>query len=753
MTGIAAVAMCAAFTSCSHDIASTSPEDLEMMRAEKIQNTYNKAFIATFGQPAANQDWGFGSSASTRALTRSVNYTLKPVTPAYGMPEYPTFTSKTTVSQLEPTLTGQYYTTKSAVTASNSGVAAANTVTATDWTGMTVYLSTGNTSIQDAKRLNIYIVDDMTFGTNTKDGSVIIVTEGVTLTLTSLSEGTKVILAKDANLILNVAPDWAQYNPSYVHSISFAGANSGLYMTDNNTVTASNVYFKDGAKVKNTNGTITATYLGVENGAILWNDGKKFEVTTLKLENENPVLYNAQGRTIKATDVITGNNECLIYNDGTIKATGLVDVHNKDAEFVNAGTLEAGQFDMRAGGKFYNTSLSKTTIHGLTYLQNTSAQWVNKGEYNSGDFTTYNAGRLFNDCKLTVHADATGTTGTFTMSGDNHNSFVCEANASVKTDYFMLSAEGDFFLKDYSLLWVVNKLTSGTFNPEKGFRGVGTTAYSVIKAGEIAYTTAFRWRMNYFGKLFIDTDKHFPQAFDNSNNPADQPHYYFDSDVRLKFAPHNDECPLTSTIEAGDCHHGYTVTPPPFTANLRVMAEDLSASEKTDFDFNDIVFDIEYGSPAKIRVMAAGGTLPLRIKVKSDASHNDDACTGKNGNGWQEIHALWGQSTGIMINTNATQNVSPSKGYETTTLLNPITLDYNVNSAADANNIIIEVKKTVGGVASWYEMKAAVGEPAAKFACSPDLRWAEERENLKDHTNFKDWVQGAIDKWNWNNFR
>lgn len=743
MTGIAAIAMCAAFTSCSHDIAGTSPEDLEMMRAEKIQNTYNRAFIATFGQPAANQDWGFSPSANTRAFTRSVDYTLKPVTPAYGMPAYPTFTSKTTVSQLEPTLTGEYYTTKSAVTASNSGVVAANSLDRNvDWTGKTVYLSTNNTYVQDAKRLNIYIVDNMSFGTNTQDGSVIVVTEGVKVNLTNISGGTKVILAKDAQLTI---ADW----------VSFTGANGGLYMTDNNTVTATHVYFKDGAKVKNTNGTITATYLGVENGAIFWNDGKKFEVTTLKLENVNPVLYNAQGRTIKATDVITGNNECLIYNEGTITATGLVDVHNKDAEFVNAGTLEAGQFDMRAGGRFYNTSLSTTTIHGLTYLQNTSAQWVNKGEYNSGDFTTYNAGRLFNDCKLTVHADATGTTGTFTMSGDTHNSFVCEANASVKTDYFMLSAEGDFFLKDYSLLWVVNKLTSGTFNPEKGFRGVGTTAYSVIKAGEIAYTSAFRWRMNYFGKLFVDTDKHFPQAFDTSNNPADQPHYYFDSSVKLKFAPHNDACPLTSTIEPGDCHHGYTVTPPPtdFTANLRVMAEDLSASEQTDFDFNDIVFDIQYGLPAKIRVMAAGGTLPLRIKVKSSASSDDDACTGKDGNGWQEIHALWGKSTGIMINTNATTIINQKMGYETSTLLDPIELDYNVTNAADANNITIEVKKTVDGVAGWYEMKAAVGAPAAKFACSPNLRWAEEREDLKGHSNFKEWVQGAIKTWNWNSFQ
>ena len=174
------------------------------------------------------------------------------------------------------------------------------------------------------------------------------------------------------------------------------------------------------------------------------------------------------------------------------------------------------------------------------------------------------------------------------------------------------------------------------------------------------------------------------------------------------------------------------------------MAEDLSASEQTDFDFNDIVFDIQYGLPAKIRVRAAGGTLPLRIKVKSTASHDDDACTGKDGNGWQEIHELWGKGTGIMINTNATTIISPNKGYETSTLLDPIVLDYAVNDAAGAQNIIIEVKKTIDGETGWYPMNAATGKPAAKFACSPNLRWANEREDLKGNSNFSSWVQRAI---------
>lgn len=65
---IAAAAMCAAFTSCSHDFDSMSQEELNNLEAEQIVNAYNQAFIKTFGQPAANQDWGFGTT-----VTRTYN--------------------------------------------------------------------------------------------------------------------------------------------------------------------------------------------------------------------------------------------------------------------------------------------------------------------------------------------------------------------------------------------------------------------------------------------------------------------------------------------------------------------------------------------------------------------------------------------------------------------------------------------------------------------------------------------------------
>ena len=50
MTGIAALAICAAFTSCSKDIEPISQNDLDQFEIQKIKANYEQVFIKTFGQ-------------------------------------------------------------------------------------------------------------------------------------------------------------------------------------------------------------------------------------------------------------------------------------------------------------------------------------------------------------------------------------------------------------------------------------------------------------------------------------------------------------------------------------------------------------------------------------------------------------------------------------------------------------------------------------------------------------------------------
>ena len=75
MTGFAALAICAAFTSCSKsgdDIY--NPEAAGQMKADQITQAYNEAFIKYVGGPiASNQDWGFGSNSKTRTAYTNSN--------------------------------------------------------------------------------------------------------------------------------------------------------------------------------------------------------------------------------------------------------------------------------------------------------------------------------------------------------------------------------------------------------------------------------------------------------------------------------------------------------------------------------------------------------------------------------------------------------------------------------------------------------------------------------------------------------
>jgi hypothetical protein len=63
---IATAAMCATFTSCSHDFGfeQTTQDEADKSKFESV-------FVSRFGQPAADQDWGYSEFA--RKTTRSEN--------------------------------------------------------------------------------------------------------------------------------------------------------------------------------------------------------------------------------------------------------------------------------------------------------------------------------------------------------------------------------------------------------------------------------------------------------------------------------------------------------------------------------------------------------------------------------------------------------------------------------------------------------------------------------------------------------
>ena len=118
MTGIAAVALCAAFTSCSKETNLYNPDEIAQNEFEAKATKYKEAFVNAFGQPAANQDWGFGSysnAARTRA-TINVNGNEWESCPELGDTEDQDVTAYvralTTLPKVAPTGLENYYVTQ-----------------------------------------------------------------------------------------------------------------------------------------------------------------------------------------------------------------------------------------------------------------------------------------------------------------------------------------------------------------------------------------------------------------------------------------------------------------------------------------------------------------------------------------------------------------------------------------------------------------------------------------------------------------
>ena len=168
---------------------------------------------------------------------------------------------------------------------------------------------------------------------------------------------------------------------------------------------------------------------------------------------------------------------------------------------------------------------------------------------------------------------------------------------------------------------------------------------------------------------------------------------------------------------------------PPTGADLRVMAEDLSANDEgKDFDFNDVVFDV-YFSPnagqAYVMVLAAGGTLPLTV-------HGT------------EVHGLWGKSTDTMINTHAedlglkgVSGLAPKK-----IQLSGIT----VNSKEAVESLVKifvtkEITKADGSIVKEPVELKNTGRAACKVGVAPSHNHANERQNVNETVlGWNEWV-------------
>ena len=166
---------------------------------------------------------------------------------------------------------------------------------------------------------------------------------------------------------------------------------------------------------------------------------------------------------------------------------------------------------------------------------------------------------------------------------------------------------------------------------------------------------------------------------------------------------------------------------------VRIIAEDLNAKaanseaakdgiEDSDWDFNDVVFDVRYTSEttAMVKIVGAGGILPLYVANR-------------------EVHELLGQSGPDEEGFYKIQNSGTSQEFEVT----------NINKSNKGSDIPVYVKRpTTSGGDVTLELKAPVGQPAAKICVKPTFQPCAERQDIRrKYPLFAKWVQDSNQIW------
>ena len=166
------------------------------------------------------------------------------------------------------------------------------------------------------------------------------------------------------------------------------------------------------------------------------------------------------------------------------------------------------------------------------------------------------------------------------------------------------------------------------------------------------------------------------------------------------------------------CNPGFNGDEP--TPLYRVIAEDLSAEEASDFDFNDVVFDVvkAEGGKTTLKLICAGGVLPL--KVMGIEVHGLFGETAPNANGEYK-----------MYNTGAGPTVPA--------------VEFEVNGTYTTPEQIKDIKIEVLKSGVWMELKATRGEAACKILVDSSFEPVEESKNIaNEYGLFTNYVQGSF---------
>ena len=419
------------------------------------------------------------------------------------------------------------------------------------------------------------------------------------------------------------------------------------------------------------------------------------------------------------------NNDLLSGNWGTINVGTF---NNNGGNFYNYGTLKANKMDGGAGNsRYYNhsvISINETGSSANIRIYN-GCQFYVKNNARIRNYEGINGSALVVDGELMFSSSADGT------NDPTYVSLAGGALVKCATLYNQGTSWSGPTGTEYAALEITDKIVYLNWEQDHPENGGYFENNIYVKAGTWSNVpTGNGWQSGETSTA----DYKFFQIVANcrGNNGVKKV-----TEGTTEFIPKSDDFVKG---ESG-CTPGFTADVPPIIPDteydIRIIAEDLSAQGASDFDFNDVVLDVKFGSKAQILLTHAGGTLPLCIGVK-DLAH--------------EVHNLFGVWKGEfptqdnatverqeMVNTGA----GPSKAaVDITDVMNVAIAD-----AAAANT---QLRLYVYKDGTWQEMQAPKGEPACKLAVDENFVVLPERRSIKGtYPLFVTWAttEGFSSKW------
>lgn len=687
IAGMAALAAGCTFTACTQENSYD-----EAAVADQVVETYEKVFVSAFGQPAADQDWGFGVSSYKDLVveTAETRSQSAPSLPDISAPYDAKWVTNYLKTAAEP-----------------------NSKNVIDNYDNSTYARKAGTY---AEPYTTYYADF----------------EAKYPTANYGWDWNKAVAAAKA-------AGWAHFNdlfeytpdPDYVTQFKITGTWSGDI-----SVAAS-----EGSSSPGAERTIVVT--GTWNITVDQRIGSKGMIV---IANGGKVNV-ASGKTLS----MVNEARLVVLPGGTLTGAGKVEVNNGNAaglENYNGGTIDVAIFNNNFG-KFHNYgAFLVNEYQGGAQESNFYNHGLVSIDHMAGTGSTANA-RVFNNCQFYVAKNARirnyeGVGGSalivggqlmFSSSEDGTKDITyvgLAAGALVKCGTLYNNGTSWTGPKSggYAALEIDNKIEY--LNWEQDHPTDGGYFENNI------YVKSATWDNVTDGNGYHQTD-----ASDTYNHSLSIADYKFwqiiancrgNGGVKKVKAGSKELLPKDADFKKGStgCTPGFygeeegSTTNP--TADIRIIAEDLTINDvdnagkaaHTDIDFNDVVFDVEWTKGgANITLQAAGGTLPLVVGVVPSDKNKD----------WEkyEVHKLFGVATNTMVNTN----------YRTGVNKKPVEFSISGNFSNDGSNIPIYVQK--GG--KWHELTAQKGKPASKIGVAPTFVWCNERQAIDDkYPNFKDWV-------------